>query len=224
MAVDRQVIKWRSAFDWAQTLTTTAGYKGWTLFDTSAAGAPTALTVSGGGLALTIAADSEAEVLNAYQGDILPFALNKIKRMSFNAKVAGIDSVTTLVMGLASARNSTADSVALNAWFRMQGSASTTLVVTETDDGTTDNDDKATAVALSSTYKRFEIDFQNGLSDVHFLIDGARVSAATTFSMGAIVGTDYVQPYFQVQKASGTGVPAVTIRDVEIEYVTAVGA
>lgn len=224
MTVTREVICWESRLDRAQALTTTPGQDGWTIFDTSSAGAPTCLAVSGGGIALTCAADSEAEVLNMYQNDVLPFALNKIKRVSFNAKVTGIDAVTTLVMGLASARNSTADTVSLSAWFRMEGSASLTLVVCETDDNVTNTDDKATGVTLADTWKHFEIDFTYGIGDVRFFIDGARVAPTQTFSMAAIVGTDLVQPYVQIQKASGTGVPAVTTRDWKIEYVTALGA
>lgn len=223
MAVDRQVICWKDHFDRAQVMTTTAGDGGWAIKKTGA-GTPTYTTVSGGGVALTLDNTSEAQIVTLYQKDILPLALLNVKRISFNAKVSGIDSVTTLVMGLASAQNDTSDTVSLNAWFRMQGSVSLTAVVTETDDNVTNNDDIATGATLAAVYKRFTIDFTRGLSDIRFYIDGAPVSTATTFAMGAIVSTDYVQPYVQIQKASGTGVPAVTLRDLEIEYSVAVGA
>jgi hypothetical protein len=137
--------------------------------------------------------------------------------------VSGIDSVTTLCFGLASARNATPDSVAVNAWFRMQGSASLTAVVAETDDATTDNDDKATGYTLASVYKTFLIDFTNGLNDVRFYIEGERVAAGTTFNMSAVAAGQNVQPYVTLQKASGTGTPSVTIALVEIAYNYAYG-
>lgn len=213
-------------FDRAQSFTTTPGQNGWTIADTSSSGTPTYLCITedGGAAKLTIAATSEAEIVTLYMNDVLPWDLSKLEYVKFVAKVAGIDSVTTLTMGVGSARNDTDDSVAVNAWFRMEGSASTSAVVVETDDATTDNDDKATGATLSSTYKTFLIDFSQGLSDVRFYIDGERVAAGTTFSMAAITAGQNVQPIVQIQKASGTGVPAVTIALVEAQYRYAYGA
>lgn len=204
------------------TLTTTpqGGAIGWTVKDTSPSGTPTYTTTSSG-LVLTIAATSEAEIVTAYQNDILPYLLNKIRKISFTASVSGVNSVTTIVMGLASAQNDTADSVATLAWFRIEGSADTGLVVCETDDGVIDNDDKATAISLSSTPKRFVIDFSQGLSDIRFYIDDQPVSVSNTFSMANASASQCVQLFFQIQKASGTGVPALTIREVEIDGIFA---
>jgi len=202
-------------FQRAQTLSTTPGENGWTIHDTSAAGAPTTV-VGASGAVLTLAADSEAEVLSLYHNDVLQFDIDEIRSMTFYAKVSGVDAVTAIVMGLGSARNGTLDSVAANAWFRMQGSASTTLVVTESDDGTNDNDDKATSVTLSSTFKKFVIDFSRGKADVRFFIDGLRVSSATTFDMSNY--SSGLQPIFELQKASGTGVPALTVTGVLIKH------
>lgn len=201
-------------FDRAQTFSATPGHNGWAIADTSAAGAPTYVNQDGGGVKLTAAATSEAENVCLYQGDVLPHDINDIQSIEFYAKVAGIDAVTTLVMGLGSARNDTPDSVATLAWFRMEGSASTTLVVVETDDGTTDNDDKATGQSLAAVYKKFVIDFTYGLTDVRFYIDDQRVAASTRFDMSAATGK--VQPIFQIQKASGTGVPSVTVGPLKV--------
>lgn len=224
MAVIYENICFKDNFNRGQTYSTTPGFNGWTIKDTSASGTPTYANQNGGGVKLTIAATSEEEIVTLYQNDVLPIPLLGLQRMRFNAVVAGIDSVTTLVMGLASAQNDTEDSVATLAWFRMEGSASTSLVVCETDDGTTDLDDKATAVSLSSTSKEFIIDFSRGISDVRFYIDGQPVALATTFSMAAATSSTYVQPFFQIHKASGTGVPSVTIGRIELEYVKALGA
>ncbi len=227
MAVRRAVRCKRDDFARAQTFTTTpTGDFGWTIADTSAAGAPTYLciTADGGAAKLTLEATSEAQNVCLYQGDVLPFDLAKIQRVRFIAEVAAVNSVTTLVMGVGSARNDTPDTVSINAWFRMEGSASTSNVVCETDDGTNDNDDKATGTTLAAVAKEFVIDFTNGITDVRFFIDGAAVATATTFSMSAITAGQNVQLIFQLQKASGTGVPSVTIYDVEIEYNEVLGA
>lgn len=226
MTVVRKTCVFEDLFNRAQALTTTPGMNGWTVKDTSSAGTPTYLvaTGDGGGMVLTLEATSEAQVVTMYHNDVLCFDVRTIQRVDMILKVSGIDSVTTLVAGVASAQNDTADSVATNAWFRMQGSASTSAVVAETDDATVDNDDKSTGATLSSTYKLFTIDFSNGLSDVRFFIDGERVAAATTFDMSALAAGLNVQPFVQIQKASGTGTPAVTIKKFRIQYTEAAGA
>jgi hypothetical protein len=213
-------------FDRAQSFTTTPGQNGWTIADTSSSGTPTYLcaTEDGGSAVLTIAATSEAENVCLYFNDVLPWDLALLQHVKIVAKVSGIDSVTTLVMGVGNARNDTPDSVGVNAWFRMEGSASTSNVVVETDDNTTDNDDKATGQTLSSTYKTFLIDFSQGLADVRFFIEGERVAASTTFNMSAVTAGQNVQPIIQIQKASGTGTPAVTIALIEAQYKYAYGA
>lgn len=207
-------------FDRAQAYSTTPGMNGWTIKDTSSSGTPTYLNITedGGAAALTLANTSEAEVVTLYQNDVLIYDLRQLQHMWWIAKVASVDAVTTLVMGLGSAQNDTADSVATNAWFRMEGSASTSALVVETDDGTNDNNDVATGVSLSSTYKKLHLDFTNGLSDVRFYCDGARVASGTTFDMSDLTAGLNAQPFVQLQKASGTGVPAVTLAQFGVVY------
>lgn len=226
MAVSSGVTTFIDQFDRAQVLSTTPGQNGWTVADTSSAGTPTYLCVTedGGAMKLTLASTSEAEIVTLYTNDVLPYDLAKLQRVWFVAKVSGIDAVTTLTMGVGSARADTDDSVAVNAWFRMEGSASTSLVVCETDDGTTDTDDKATGVTLSSTYKKFEIDFTQGLSDIRFYIDGARVASAQTFTLASVTAGQNVQPIVQLQKASGTGTPSITIAQFGAQYRWSYGA
>jgi hypothetical protein len=202
----------------AQAFTTTPGHNGWTIKDTSTGGTPTYLCASGVGAVLTLAADNEAEIVTLYQNNVLPFTLADLASIEWAASVSGIDANTTLVMGLASAQHDTADSVATNAWFRMEGAVSTTLLVVETDDGTVDNNDIATLSSLSGTTRRMRIDFANGLDDVRFYVDGARRASGTTFAMEAAADPTYLQPFVQLQKASGTGVPAVTLRSCIIKY------
>lgn len=202
----------------AQTLSTTPGENGWTIKDTSAAGTPT-YVVNSTGCVLTLAANNEAEVVTLYHNDVLVFPVNApgIVTAEFIVSVSGIDSNTTVVWGLASAQNDTADSVAHHAWYRLQGSVSLTNVLTETDDATTDDDDNATGQTAGSTLKKYVISLRN-LGDVRFNVENARVSSANTFTMEAIPGGSLLQPFIQIQKASGTGTPSITIRRVTITY------
>lgn len=213
-------------FDYAIALSTTPGMNGWTIADTSSAGAPTYVGTSedGGSVKLTLASDSEAEIVTMYQNDVVNFDLAKISNFWWVAKVASVDAVTTLTLGMGSARNDTDNSVATNAWFRMEGSASTSALVVETDDGTTDNDDVATGTTLSSTYKRLLVDLSQGLSDVRFFVDGSRVASGTTFDMSAVTSGTNVQPIVQLQKASGTGTPAVQLAQFGVTYKWSYGA
>lgn len=226
MAVSSGVTTTIDQFDRAQAFTTTPGQNGWTIADTSSSGTPTYLCITedGGAAKLTLAATSEAEIVTLYCNDVLPLDLAKLDKVWFIAKVAGIDSVTTLTMGVGSARNDTDDSVGVNAWFRMEGSASTSNLLVETDDGTLDLDDKATGTTLASTYKKCLIDFSQGVDDVRFYVDGARVAGSTTFDMGAITAGQNVQPIVQLQKASGTGTPSVTIAQYGVQYRWSYGA
>lgn len=225
--ITREVICKKDRFDRAQAFTTTpAGEFGWTIKDTSATGTPTYLcvTADGGAAEITLSAASELQNVALFQNDVLPYDLALIQNVSFTLKVSGIDAVTTLVAGLGSAQNDTPDSVAVNAWFRMEGSASTSNLVVETDDGTNDSDDKATGKTLGATLKKCSIDFSNGLSDARFFIDGDRVASATTFDVSKITAGQNVQLLAQLQKASGTGTPGVHVSNVEITYKTADGS
>lgn len=208
-------------FDRAQALTTTPGMNGWTVTDTSSSGTPTYLCTTGAGMKLTLVNTSEAEIVDMHHNDVLQFDVDQIKVADFWVKVAGVDSVSTLVWGLASARNDTPDTVSYNAWFRMEGSASTTNVVCESDDGVTDYDDKATGITQAATFKIYRIDFTNGKSDIRFYAGDSlgslvRVAPTVTFTLASYTGQ--LQPYVQVQKASGTGVPSISIRRIRIEH------
>lgn len=211
-------------FDRAQTLAATAGMNGWAVDDVSSSGTPTYLCGNGGGMALTLASTSEAENVTMHFADVLAYELAKLKRVSFIAKVAAIDALSVLVFGVGSAQADDEDTVAVNAWFKMEGATSTTAIVVETDDGTNDNNDIATGTTLAAVYKKFTIDFANGLADVRFYVDDQRVAAATTFSMSAASAGQCVQPYIQISKPSGAGVPGVTIAQYEVEYNYAHGA
>ena len=182
----------------------------WMIDDTSSAGAPT-YTKGTSEAVLTLASNTEVENVCLHFNDALDFDIDSIIRMEFRAKVtATLDSATTVVMGLGSARADDPDAVAANAFFKLAGS---NAVVVETDDGTTDNDDNATGVSLSSTYKRFVIDFSGGKSDVKFYVDGVKVGTET-FTMSAY--SSGLQPIFQIQKTSDANTDALTIDYVKV--------
>lgn len=224
--ITRGVHNFCDMFDRAQAFTTTPGQNGWTIADTSSSGTPTYLciTADGGAAKLTLAATSEAENVCLYQNDVLPFDLAMLQRVDFVAQVSGVDAASVIVFGVGSARADDEDTVAVNAWFKLEGAASTSALVVETDDGTNDNNDVSTGTTLASTYKKCSIDFSQGLSDVRFFVDGERVAASTTFDMSAITSGQNVQLMAQVSKASGTGTPAIQIARVEAQYKYAYGA
>ena len=213
-------------FNRAQAFTTTPGMNGWTIKDTSAAGTPTYLCVTEdeGAATLTFDNDDEVEIITLYQNDVLPYDLRHISNVWWVAKVAAIAAVDTLVLGVGSAQNDASDSVAYNAWFRMEGSVSTSAMVVETDDATNNNDDVATGTTLAAVYKRLLIDFSQGLADVRFYVDGARVASGTTFDMSAAAAGQNVQPFVQLQKSGGTAVGNVTIAQFGITYKWTYGA
>jgi hypothetical protein len=133
-------------------------------------------------------------------------------------KVSGVDTVTTITAGVGSAQNDTSDSVATNAWFKIDGATSLSNVVVETDDATNDLDDKATGKTITTAYTKCLIDFTQGIQDVRFEINGDRVAAGTTFDMSALTAGLNVQPWVQIQKASGTGIPVITIAQYGVRY------
>lgn len=214
----------RDRFHRSLTLTTTpSGDKfGWTKKITESTAQTTFATTSAG-LVVTLGAANESKVATVYQNDILSFLMTKLLRVNFTVKVSGIDANTTLVFGVASGQADTVDNVTRNAWFKIDGSASTSAVVVETDDNVTDNDDKSTGKTLSTTLKKCTIDFTKGSSDIRFFVDGDPVATAQTFSMASLASTDGCQLFVQLQKASGTGTASVTIRDVSYEYQVADG-
>lgn len=198
------------------TYTTTPTQNGWTIKDTSSGGAPTYLNGEDGAV-ITLASNNEVEIVTLYHNDIETFKLEDLHYIEWSAKVSGIDSNTTLVLGIATAQNDTLDSVQEAAWFRIEGGTSTANLVAETDDNTTNNDDKATGATLSSTIRRMRIDFTD-LADVRFKVDGSRRASGTTFDMQAITANLHFQPFVQLQKSTGTGTPQVTLRSFEAKY------
>lgn len=193
------------------------------------AGPPTASIASEvddahGVLQLALEATSEVQNVCVYSGDILCYDIEKLKSVEFRARLStalGTTAATTQVaFGVTSERNATIDTIAEAAIFRVLGDASGAVIV-ETDDGTTNNDDKATGQTLGTTFKDFVIDFSHGLSDVRFYMDDSsgnlqRVAASTTFDVSAYAGG--LQFFAQIQKAANTDVGTLQIDRFSVEF------
>ena len=165
---------------------------------------------------LPLDSDSNAERAVLYFGDVRGFDLKS--RLNFEARVklsALPTSGTSVIMGLAGDDNSTADSIAEHAWFRVEGADNDALLV-ETDDTTNNNDDTAAGAIAVDTWYRLGIDCTD-IEDVRFYLDGERVASGTTFDMSNLTDAEaLMQPYFAVQKGSGTSVGTLLVDCVRV--------
>lgn len=209
----------RDGGDWVQRTVLTAG-------------TPT-VVCGNDGMALSLDATNEAQQAALFFADVLPFDIDEIISMQFVAKMdAAAAASVTVVAGLASAYNATEDSIAANAWFRLQGSSS---LLCETDDGTTDKDDiSADSLTLTTAWKRFKIDFsaapqtvappgtsKAGKGNVQFHVSNAdgmltRVARGTLFDLSAY--SSGLQPFFSIRKTAATATGVLYIDEVEICY------
>jgi len=184
----------------------------WDITDTSSAGAPT-YVIGTDGAVLTLASNTEIENVCLAWGDQLTLDIDDLDHIEFLVKTsATLDTATTIVCGLASARNDDPDAITASAFVKLDGS---NVIVAESDDGTNDNDDVATGQSLVAAFRRVVISFAAGKSDVRFFIDGKRVAASTTFDMSNYAAG--LQPYFQIQKTSDSNTDSLTIGYVRVE-------
>lgn len=121
-----------------------------------------------------------------------------------------------IVIGLAAARNATLDSNTHHAWFRIEGA--NLNILCETDDGTTDNDDKDTGYDIvDNTFTTFRIDMSD-LSDIRFYVDGKLAQLTSKLSASAMTASNLLQPYIEIQKDAGTETEDVVIDYVAVEF------
>jgi hypothetical protein len=123
--------------------------------------------------------------------------------------------VAEILVGLAGADNATADSVDVNAWFRVLAAAPTTLLW-ESDDDSTNDDDNDTGITLStSSWYVLRVEVTGGTSGyARFFVDGVQVGEGVM--TGLTTTTGMLQPYIAVQKASGTGVGTLLVDYVRV--------
>jgi hypothetical protein len=198
-----------------------------------ATGSATIAAVSGGAMALALAATNEVENGCLYMGDILPYDIDDLIRLEIIAKVSGtLSANTSLAFGLAGARNDAIDSIAQAALFRAIGN---NTIVLETDDGTNEVDDGgADGAVISTSYKRFVIDFATGIktqsapslslggkANILFYVGNPngslrQVGKNTSHSMAAYTGN--LQLFAQLQKASSTDTLTLSLLEFNVEY------
>lgn len=164
---------------------------------------------------------NEAQNICISFGDVLNIDIDNVLRAYFRMRVAtafGTHASTMLAFGLTGDRNDAIDSIAQNLLFRRIADGT---VIVESDDGTTDLDDKATSLNLSATtWKWFGIDFSNSKSDVRFFMQDAngfmkRVAASTTFDVDQYAGA--LQFFLQIQKNSANA-GALDIDHFSLDY------
>lgn len=164
--------------------------------------------------AIILDADDNAEVGALYFGDNLCFSMKFglvwEARLCFHVLPTTGTETVQAAFGLASAHNTTLDSVATNAWFRVESAAQTALLW-ETDDGNTDDDDNAAGVTLvADTYHIYRIDCRDLVNGVKFYVDNELVGQSADFLTNLTDSEAEVQPYFNCSKAvaannTGTG-------------------
>ncbi len=171
------------------------------------------VSTSGGAveLAMTSASGSADAVLDHF--NVLSFDAHQALVWECRLRMTVAPAVTT-VFGMASdhVAGVVQDNIARSAWFRLQASNSIRI---ETDDTDTNNDDKfVNQQIVVGTHNVFTIDFRD-LTDVKFFVDGQRKPAGTTFDMSGLSAAEgLLQPYFSMDRSSGT-----SLGTMEIDYV-----
>lgn len=198
---------------------------------TAAAGHPT-VTLSGGALVLTLDATEEAQLIGIDFGDHLAFDIDDVKRIEILAAAsASLDAAVSAVLGAGSAVAADPDDVAASAWFKLPGD--NTMVV-ETDDGTTNQDDKDTGLDLAATFRRLVIDFASGVHGrtppetslggkgaVQFSAENsagllAPVAKTTLFNMSQY--SSGLQPILWLLKSSDVATATLSIKAITFEF------
>lgn len=186
----------------------------WFIKDTSAAGAPTiglSADAANGQLGVAFASTNEVEAVTLYWNDEQNISTSAEPVMIIRAQIDTLFSGATVgfVAGFASAQNDTVDSVAQNAWVKVEGANLNLLL--ESDDATTDTDDKDSGVDLvAGTMYEFKVSMS--------ALDGASYNNVKYFYRSTLggdwteltfPGTTFkvlagqsVQPYFSFYKNS----------------------
>ncbi len=184
-------------------------------------GTPTGIAqvanTANGELSATLAVTNEAEFSGVDFADELNIPASREFVMEAYVKMPALalTSVQDIVIGLATAYNSTLSSTTKYVWFRMSGSNVVTL---GGKDGTTTNAATASnpsTTLTAATYYLFTIDASSGPGAIEFWLDDTRLG---TLNQSAFAATDLLQPTLGIAKASGTGVPALTIDFLRISW------
>jgi len=188
-------------------------------------GSPT-VKCDSGFMCLYLDTTLENQLACLYQGDNLSLDIDSIKLVDFWVKLASatVPASVSLAFGVASARANDPDSIAAHALFRCYGNGN---IFCETDDGTNDNDDKASGMVLGTTLLRCSIDFASGVKtaappatcvggkgNVLFSVANSSgllrpVCRTTLFDMSNY--SDSLQLFAQIQKGAASSVVAADV-------------
>lgn len=200
------------------------------------AGTPAVTMTSGGFVRLSLDTTNEVQVARLSNGDVLPWDIDNIEYVEWYARVsASLAAACSLSMGLASAANTTVNSITARAMFRMTGGGS---LVLDAVDGTNSQTSIATGLSMfTSDWQRFRINLKQGTitqgpptsnvggvggkASIQFGCDDARgnlrhLAPRTQMSMAAY--TSNLQLYFQLQKSANAASGSLDIRDIAIAY------
>lgn len=160
-----------------------------------------------GAVSLALTATSEAQLAGFDYADQRPYVLNQGLNFEARIKLSVLPtSGTIMVIGLCGDHNATADTIAENIWFRVDGSGA---IKCESDDTATDTDDVATGVTVTNAdWVVLRIDCTVA-TDIKFYINGNRVASGTTFTHAT--GGLKLQPVARLNKASGTSVGTMLV-------------
>lgn len=190
----------------------------WKYAETGTSTNPTGdyLSAADGRFALTHSVDSEAQTMRLDWGDNLLINMSKKPRLEVRALInfagATFSADQRLVIGFASAYNATLDSIAHNAWFRIEGA--NLNILREVDDATTDTDDVDTTVDIvDNTMTVFEVDVD--LPSVRFMVNGV---ACGKMAMAALPANSLVQPIIAIQRDAGAELEVLTVDYAQITW------
>jgi len=201
----------------------------WNGLTVETGGTPT-VAVSAGKARLSLEATSEAQAAVLYWGDNLGLDIDQINSIDIFAKVSeAVDAAVDVLFGLAAAHNATANDIVANAWFRANGADT---IVAETDDGTNDLS-VATGLSISTTLRRYRIDFGTGVkSQVGIASVGGKANTlfsgenASDLLRPVARGSQFdvsnyaagLQLYARIEKASGTKATYLEIEKFVVDY------
>lgn len=189
------------------------------------------IAASAGEASIAMDNTNEAQNANLYLADNLAFDIDDLVQARFWARVsAAIGADSKWRLGLAGARNDDPDAITESIFFGADGN---TTILAESDDGTTEIAAATTGIVVSSTLKKFVIDFSKGITtnqpptlsrggkyNVHMYVENAsgllvRVRDAVVFNLGAATGG--LQPYVQLQKTATTNTGTLKVARIEID-------
>jgi hypothetical protein len=231
--MSRQTRVERFTFRGAQAPPLLASRQGrWAKADTSAVGSPTVQSGSSGAMELTLDPTNEVQNICLYFGDVLPYDIDDIVRVSIVAAITNaLNAAISAAFGLTSARNDAIGSIAQRALFRCVGN---NAILAETADGVTTQASIPTGLSLGPVFRRFSIDLSEGnlaqsppsqslggKADVRFHVSNdngslRRVASGTRFRLDAYGGG--LQLFAQLQKTAVVNVATLYLLEYELEY------